>query len=406
MENLLFSINNVFPIFIVMLTGFFFREIGLLDDMIVSKLNLIVFHAALPALVFMDIISADLVDAFDFEFTMFVVLGIIASFCLIWFFSGVFIKDKSVVGSFVQGSFRGNYALLGLPLIKSVIDNDSTAKASFVAAFIVVAYNELSVLILTLRPSSVSNNLNESNGSNVPSVSNVPNVPNMPKGSNVPSVSNIPSVSNVPNVPNIPSVSNVPNMPNGSNVPNMPNVPNVSNMPNVPNVPNVSAKDTGTPKKAGIKKACLNIFTNPLIIAISISVLFSVFHIKLPTILTRALGYFSNLASPLALLAIGASLTLAKIKKSLFYATVASTIKLIILPAIATAAAYATGFRNDDLMMIFLIFALPSAISSFTMAHTMGGDTDLAASILVQSSLLSAITLTIGIYILKSIGVA
>ena len=316
LDNLLFSFNNVFPIFLVILVGGLLRKTGMLDDDAVSKIDLIVFRIALPASLFTSITSTKIEEAFDLEFIAFVTLVTIICFIVIWLFSGIFIKDRVISASFVQGSFRGNYAFVGLPLIKAMFGNESsvTGKGSILAAFVIVLNNILSVIVLA----------------------------------------------------------------SGS-------------------------KHQGESGMKSLKKICLNIFTNPLIIAITVAIVFSVLHIRLPIILSTTIDYFSNLASPLALLSIGTFLALKNTKEDFIYSAAATSIKLILLPIAAILPAIAAGFRDTDLVMLLMIFGVPTAAGAFPMAAIMGGDPKLTANIIVQTSLFSILTLTLGIFILKNL---
>lgn len=62
MENLVFSLNATMPIFLTMLIGLALKKLGLFSESFVNVLNKFVFTAALPALLFQDISSADFYD--------------------------------------------------------------------------------------------------------------------------------------------------------------------------------------------------------------------------------------------------------------------------------------------------------------------------------------------------------
>ena len=58
-NNLIFSLNATIPIFLMMALGFFLQRIHLLDDHTTQKLNQFAFKVLLPALLFMDLSTAD-----------------------------------------------------------------------------------------------------------------------------------------------------------------------------------------------------------------------------------------------------------------------------------------------------------------------------------------------------------
>ena len=62
------------------------------------------------------------------------------------------------------------------------------------------------------------------------------------------------------------------------------------------------------------------------------------------------------------------------------------------------------GFRDEFLVPILLLFGAPTAVSSFTMAQQMDGDSTLAASIVVYTSAFAILTMFLGIFVLKQFG--
>jgi predicted permease len=115
-------------------------------------------------------------------------------------------------------------------------------------------------------------------------------------------------------------------------------------------------------------------------------------------------NYFAELALPLALVGIGGSLNIEKLKRASMLAFSSSIIKIVILPLILTLAAIFLGYRNNDLGIMFIVFACPTAIASFVMADVMGANSKLAGNIIMITTLGSVFTIAIGILLLKSFG--
>lgn len=157
-------------------------------------------------------------------------------------------------------------------------------------------------------------------------------------------------------------------------------------------------------RKVDLKSSLQEIVLNPLILGVLFALPFSYFNIHLPEIILTTGGYLSDLALPLALVGIGGSLNLENIKKASGLAFTASAIKIIIIPIIFTYGAYLFGFRNDDLGIMFVIFACPTAIVSFIMAEAMGANSKLAGNIVLISTVGSVFTFATGIILLKSLG--
>ena len=143
---------------------------------------------------------------------------------------------------------------------------------------------------------------------------------------------------------------------------------------------------------------------NPLIIASFLGLLWSFFELPLPVIIDRALDISTGVSLPLALLAIGGTFSLGQLKGDLKIAGLATLIKLALLPLIATAILLPLGVSGQDLGVGILMAATPAATATYIMAHQMKGDADLAGSIVMLSTLLSAFSYTIILLIFKSTG--
>jgi predicted permease len=143
---------------------------------------------------------------------------------------------------------------------------------------------------------------------------------------------------------------------------------------------------------------------NPLIIASFLGIIWSYWKLPIPAIIDRSLFITTGLALPLALLAIGGSFSLERLKGDLQLAGLATTIKLIILPLIATLLLLPLGVTGIDLGIGVLMAGTPAATATYIMAQQMKGDAELAGSIVMLSTLVSAVSYTILLLIFKSTG--
>lgn len=311
MENFIFSINATLPVFIVMIVGYILKIKGMVNENFCSVANKINFKLTLPSLLFADISRTNIVEVFDLKYVLYCALVTTVSFFSIWGLSKLLLKDKSEVGAFVQGSFRGSAAVLGVAFIQNMYGNSGMAPLMIVGA--VPLYNMYSVIVLTFEGS-----------------------------------------------------------------------------------------DKGTNK---IKNAFINICKNPIILSIVAGVMVSVIGIEFPVIINKTLDNMAKLATPLALLVIGAGF---EGKKAIakFKSTIAgSLIKLIIQPAVFLPIAIALGFTGDKMIAILIMLGAPTTASCYIMAKEMKNDIHLTSSLVVATTLLSSVTLTFWIYVLKSTGV-
>ena len=66
--------------------------------------------------------------------------------------------------------------------------------------------------------------------------------------------------------------------------------------------------------------------------------------------------------------------------------------------------AWAWGFRDADLAILFLYFASPTAAASYVMARAVNGNHELAAVIIVITTLAAVVTTNVGLLLLQWAG--
>lgn len=152
-----------------------------------------------------------------------------------------------------------------------------------------------------------------------------------------------------------------------------------------------------------IKKVLLGIVTNPIIIGIVCGIPFTLLNIQFPIMIDKTLSNLAGITAPLALLIVGADFEGAKAIKKLNLTVIATTIKLVVQPAIMLPIAIWLGFRNQELVAIVIMLSAPTTVASYIMARSMKNDEVLSCSIVVLTTLFSSITITVIIYILKSL---
>lgn len=156
--------------------------------------------------------------------------------------------------------------------------------------------------------------------------------------------------------------------------------------------------------RVGAKGILLSILRNPLIIGVVAAVPFAYWQVALPGWLMTSGQYFAQMTLPLALICIGATLTLDVLRQSSGSALSSSLMKMIWLPAIATSGAWMFGFRGAELGILFLYFASPTAAASFVMARAVNSNHQLAAAIIVITTLMAALSINLGLFLLGWLG--
>lgn len=156
--------------------------------------------------------------------------------------------------------------------------------------------------------------------------------------------------------------------------------------------------------KASLKASFKGIVTNPIIIGILLGMLVSVCRISFPTMVSKTLGNISVLATPLALIGLGAGFEGRKALKQLAPTAVATLLKLAVLPAVFVPLAVAMGFRTEKLVAILIMLGSPTTVSCYIMAKNMGHEGTLTSSTVVATTFLSSVTLTAYLFLLRNMG--
>ena len=157
-------------------------------------------------------------------------------------------------------------------------------------------------------------------------------------------------------------------------------------------------------KTDNIKKACINIVKNPIIIGIVLGFTSSMLNMNYPVIVNKTIESIAQTATPVALICIGAGFEGRKAIKKIKPTIIATFIKLIGLAAVFIPVAVALGFRNQELVATLIMLASPTTVTSYVMAKSMDNDEVLSSSIIVLTTVLSSVTLTGWIFILRMFG--
>ena len=154
--------------------------------------------------------------------------------------------------------------------------------------------------------------------------------------------------------------------------------------------------------KAVLKRTAKGIVTNPIILGIVAGLLWSALGLKMPHIMQKTVTNIGGVATPMGLMAMGATFDIKKAFAKVKPAAVATFMKLIGLAAIFLPIAITLGFRREELVAILVMLGSATTVSCFVMAKNMGHEGGLSSSVVMLTTLFSAFTLTGWLYILKS----
>lgn len=308
LDNLLVSINVVSPIFFLLALGYILKRVKMLDKHTQDVMNNIAFKVLFSVLLFNSIYKTDLEKSFNPMLLLFAVVTVVLIFLFLCFVIPLIEKEPQKRGVLIQGIFRSNFVIFGLPISIALCGEQNAGATSILIAVIVPLYNALSIIALEIN-----------------------------RG-----------------------------------------------------------------QKLNLLKLLKGIITNPLVIGGIAGIIGLLIKLRLPTPIESVVNDVAKLATPLALILLGASFEFSDIKANLRQIIIGVTGKLIIIPIIAIPIAIMLGFRDVELVALTVMLCAPVAVSSYTMAGQMDGDSVLAGQLVVFDSCFSIITMFLWVFTLKT----
>lgn len=313
MGSVIFIFNIVLPIFLLIILGLILKRLDIISDSFVKQLSTFVFKVSLPALIFLELSTVEINTAFDGKLITISLSLIFFVFGLSWITGSVFAKTPQDKGAVIQGSYRSNFAIVGIAMLSGIVDNDHLGKAVMLLAFVMPIFNVLAVIALTVPLHQASS--------------------------------------------------------------------------------------------YRIVKTLKEIAKNPLIISAYFAIPISIFEINLFPSVTITLGYLGDIALPLALIGIGASINVKELLTASPLSFLVSANKIILFPIISVIVGSLLGLQDQDILILFILMGTPTAVASFVMAEAMGSNSRMTGNIIAISTLGSIFTISIGVIILRMLGV-
>ena len=146
------------------------------------------------------------------------------------------------------------------------------------------------------------------------------------------------------------------------------------------------------------------IATNPIILGILTGMVWSLLHLPMPTILNTAVDNLGKTATPLGLMAMGGALKFGKAFARPKPLIACTFLKLVGYEAVFLPLAVLLGFSHDMLVAIIIMLGSATTVSCYIMAKNMKYDGDFTSGVVMTTTLLSSFTMTIWLYICKSLG--
>ncbi|MFK8080505.1 MAG: AEC family transporter [Granulosicoccus sp.] len=300
LEQLQFAFGITGPILLLLIIGWSARSLGWVTDIFVSQSNTVVFNIAMPVMLFFAISSGSFDQALNLTLTIVGVMGTVALVGLLLMVGRLLPTDQR--GVFVQGSYRGNLAILGVALCVATYGDGVLPMVALYIGVVTTIYNVLAIWVL------------DSSG------------------------------------------------------------------------------------------ALTKIAKNPMLIGIVAGALASIVQLPVPVFLESTGRYLAQMTLPLALLCIGATLDFSSLRTHFKSISLAVFFKLLVSPVFLVGVGYLAGLGNQELGILFFMSASPTATASYIMARQMTSHGALAAEIVAVTTALGVLSYTLGLALLRSIG--
>lgn len=148
MEVIAISAKAMLPLFVFMGLGYLCRARGILDKSASKQLSNVCFKFFLSTYSAQTIYNANLRDEFELKPVLFVAVSLVTVFLIAWFIVTRFEKDKVLIPTLIQGIYKSNYAILGIPLVQSICgSNANLGIVSVIMVVLVPLNNTLSAFI-------------------------------------------------------------------------------------------------------------------------------------------------------------------------------------------------------------------------------------------------------------------
>ena len=157
--------------------------------------------------------------------------------------------------------------------------------------------------------------------------------------------------------------------------------------------------------KLSFKKTFGGVLKNPYVIAAIAGFLTQLLHIRYPDVIANVFRDLGRCGTPVALIVMGGLFNFGAVKDNVKTILVGCISRLVIVPAVLIAVTVALGFRGAEFIALMCIFMAPCATTSFNLASAMDSDADLAAQLVVFTSLLSLMTIFLWIFALSQMGI-
>lgn len=150
MESFFVALNTVLPLFLLMVVGFITRVTGMFSEISTRQVNKVIFRVFLPVLVFCNIYQSDSFGDMRSALILFAVAGVLVEFLVGIIVALLTEQENARRGVMLQGMFRSNFVLYGIPISTALLGQAAAGRASVLIAVVIPLFNVLAVLALEM----------------------------------------------------------------------------------------------------------------------------------------------------------------------------------------------------------------------------------------------------------------
>ena len=147
-QHFIVAVKAIIPLFILIGMGIYVRWRKMLTDMELQHVNAMVFRVFFFCMMFYNMYTTTIATAFRPRLMAFTVTALFVMLLV----SGIVVctveKDNRSRGAMLQGLFRSNFVLLGLPLVENIFGPEAVAVPTMMIAVVSPIYNIVSIFIL------------------------------------------------------------------------------------------------------------------------------------------------------------------------------------------------------------------------------------------------------------------
>ena len=299
MGSFVVAFNAVMPVVLLVAFGYFLKQQRYFNKTTIAQLNKLCFDLLLPIVTFDNIRRTNLNEVFDLRFVLYAAGSIFIAIFLLVILVPLFETDRKKQGVIIQGTFRSNFVMLGIPLSSYIAGENSVVLASMLIMVIIPVFNAAAVILLSIYGGCTVNK----------------------------------------------------------------------------------------------KRLITDVLKNHMIIASALGIIVSLLHPPIPHFLDKSLTDIGKVGSVFPIIVLGAMLDFSKVSANFKNLMITIAGKLIGMPLIFITSAVYLGFSSNEIVALVALYGSPTAVISAVMAEQLGCDHELAAQVVVFSTVISCITI-------------